>query len=116
MRIFRLTTLACVAAALLAMPANAKDVHRIGLKIDGFAPKSPSGKEYHLNDFKQEALVAVFLGTECPMAKLYVPRLAQLAREVDKCRVAFLGIDSNRQDSSKRSRPSPRDTRLIFPS
>ena len=87
MRIFRLTTLACVAAALMAMPANAKDVHRIGLKIDGFALKSPSGKEYHLNDFKQEALVAVFLGTECPMAKLYcaaVGPVGQGSRQVSR--------------------------------
>jgi peroxiredoxin len=42
--------------------------------------------------------VVCFLGTECPLAKLYGPRLAKLAKEFSQVR--FIGINSNVQDST----------------
>ncbi len=55
----------------------------VGKKIDGFALKSQFGKEYKLDDFAdQDVVVVVFLGTECPLAKLYAPRLAAHRRAV----------------------------------
>ena len=41
--------------------------------------------------------VVCFLGTECPLARLYGPRLTTMAREYPQVR--FFGINSNRQDS-----------------
>lgn len=68
-------------------------------KIDDFTLKSHFGKEYSLNDFAdKDAVVVVFLGAECPLAKLYAPRLVEIASRLGD-RVAFLGVDSNRQDS-----------------
>ena len=62
--------------------------------------KSQFGKEYALHDFADRDLVVIaFVGTECPMSKVYAPRLASLARKWDAKRVAFVGIDSNQQDS-----------------
>ena len=43
--------------------------------------------------------VVCFLGTECPLAKLYGPRLDRLADELTERRVQFVGVFSNRQDS-----------------
>ena len=43
--------------------------------------------------------VVCFLGTECPLAKLYGPRLAKLAQRFASQKVRFVGINSNRQDS-----------------
>jgi peroxiredoxin len=43
--------------------------------------------------------VLCFLGTECPLARLYGPRLDALARDLAPRGVAFLGINSNPQDS-----------------
>jgi hypothetical protein len=40
-------------------------------------------------------LVLVFLGTECPVARQYVPRLAELHRAFSGKRVQFLGIYSD---------------------
>src|SRR5262249_14434814 len=37
--------------------------------------------------------------TECPLAKLYAPRLVELAKQYGPKGVVFLGLDSNRQDS-----------------
>jgi peroxiredoxin/mono/diheme cytochrome c family protein len=69
-------------------------------RIEDFTLKSQFGKEYSLHDFKdRDAVVVVFLGTECPLAKLYGPRLAELAGAWDARRVAVVGIDSNQQDS-----------------
>ena len=51
-------------------------------------------------DLKDAKLVVVaFLGVECPLSKLYGPRLAELAKQYESKGVAFLGVDSNRQDS-----------------
>jgi peroxiredoxin/mono/diheme cytochrome c family protein len=46
----------------------------------------------------RKVVVLAFLGTECPLAEAYAPRLAELAREFDKRGVAFFGIDANQQD------------------
>ncbi len=58
------------------------------------------GKEVRLADFaEKQAVVVAFLGTECPLAKLYGQRLAEMAREYEARGVAFIGVDANRQDS-----------------
>lgn len=43
--------------------------------------------------------VFCFLGTQCPLAKLYGPRLQQMADEFGNDDVAFVGVNSNPQDS-----------------
>jgi len=76
------------------------EVGRIGSKIDDFALKNQFGKEYSLDEMKdRDVVVVVFLGAECPLAKLYGPRLADLAAKLADKGVAFVGIDSNQQDS-----------------
>ena len=84
----------------LATQALAAEASRIGREIDDFSLKSQFGKEYALSDLSDsEAVVVVFLGAECPLAKLYGPRLARLADKYAEQNVAFVGVDSNRQDS-----------------
>ena len=43
--------------------------------------------------------VVCFTGNECPLARLYVPRLKMIALEFTDSPVSFLAINSNRQDS-----------------
>ncbi len=43
--------------------------------------------------------VVCFLGTECPLAKLYAGRLTHWQREFEPRQVRFIGINSNQQDS-----------------
>ncbi|MEC9004320.1 MAG: redoxin domain-containing protein [Planctomycetota bacterium] len=57
------------------------------------------GKVSHLAEIKTPLVVMVFLGTECPLAQLYAPRLEQLSQKYAGRGVTFLGINSNRQDS-----------------
>ncbi|QEG21529.1 thioredoxin-like domain-containing protein [Mariniblastus fucicola] len=46
---------------------------------------------------EHELTVLCFLGTECPLAKLYAGRLEKFSKQFDKVR--FVGISSNVQDS-----------------
>ena len=43
----------------------------------------------------RKVVVLAFLGTECPLAEAYAPRLAELARDFGKQGVAFFGVDAN---------------------
>src|ERR671918_411273 len=49
--------------------------------------------------FASEPQVVVFLGTECPLAKRYGPRLAELARDYESQGVQFVAVNSNEQDT-----------------
>jgi peroxiredoxin len=46
----------------------------------------------------RKVVVLAFLGTECPLAEAYAPRLAELARDFGKRSVALFGVDANQQD------------------
>lgn len=50
-------------------------------------------------DMPGRILVVAFLGTECPLAKLYAGRLGELADEFSAQGVRVVGVVSNRQDS-----------------
>ncbi|MBM4074520.1 MAG: thiol-disulfide isomerase, partial [Planctomycetes bacterium] len=52
------------------------DAAELGEKVSNFTLHSYRGSDVSLDDFADQKLVAVaFLGTECPLAKLYGPRL-----------------------------------------
>ncbi len=90
----------CAINLCVCQRAAAADSDSIGTSIADFSLKNQFGKEYSLADAKDAQVVVVaFVGTECPLAKLYAPRLAQLATTFDSSKVAFLAIDSNQQDS-----------------
>ncbi len=72
----------------------------IGNTVENFKLQDFGGKPYQLADFAdKQAVVIAYLGVECPLAKLYAPRLAQLSARFADAGVAFLAIDSNQQDS-----------------
>ncbi len=72
----------------------------IGRKIADFSLRDCFGKERSLDEFKRVKLVVVaFLGTECPLARLYGARLESLNQQFADQGVSFIGINSNTQDS-----------------
>lgn len=72
----------------------------IGRTIAGFRLPDRLGAVHALEDFGEARLVVIaFLGTECPLAEQYGPRLVELADEFRARQVAFVGINSNQQDS-----------------
>ncbi len=73
-------------------------------------------QKWSLADAKDKKVVVVaFIGTECPLAKLYGPRLALLATEYQDKSVAFLAIDSNVQDSLAGLTAYARNSGITFP-
>jgi peroxiredoxin len=102
--------------ALLPVVARAGTPSPIGRKIDGFSGRDFRGKPTALTDFAQAKLVVVaFLGVECPLAKLYAPRLTELAAEFESKGVSFVGVDSNRQDSVTEMAYYARAHKITFP-
>ncbi len=71
----------------------------IGRKVDNFSLPDFHGKVYSLADYQDKIVVLAFLGTECPLARNYAPRLRDLAVEFERQGVVFLGVDANLQDS-----------------
>ncbi len=95
-----LSMLTTLAIGLGVTAVVADEASPIGKKIDGFTASDFRGKEVSLKDFADsKAVVVAVLGTECPQAKLYAPRLADLAKKFESQGVAFIGIDANQQDS-----------------
>ena len=64
---------------------------------------------------KQGHLVVCFLGIECPLAKLYAPRINQIAVEYAAKGFQFVAINSNRQDSTEEWREFAKSVELVFP-
>jgi peroxiredoxin/mono/diheme cytochrome c family protein len=90
----------CFCMAVVSVASATEQDPLIGRQIDDFKLNDFRGQPHALSDFQDKKLVVVaFLGTECPLAKLYGPRMQQLAQEFGPRGVAFLGINSNRQDS-----------------
>ncbi len=87
----------CGPHCLAGGPENAPAV---GHTVTEFALKDLQGVTHSLADLQDSPLVVVaFMGVECPLAKLYAPRLSELAEEFRQRGVAFLAIDANTQDS-----------------
>jgi peroxiredoxin len=60
-------------------------------------------------------LVVVFLGVECPLAKLYAGRLNELAERFGPSGVGFVAVDSNEQDSPADMAEFARTHSMRFP-
>jgi peroxiredoxin len=88
----------------------------LGRKIEPFRLQDHLGAWHSSADIPADHIVVVaFLGTECPLAKLYGPRLAKMAEEFKDQPVRFLGIDSNRQDSITKIAHYAKTSELTFP-
>lgn len=59
------------------------------------------GQTQILEQESEGLTVICFLGTECPLAKLYAGRLQTLFKTFSDQDVRFIGINSNRQDSAE---------------
>lgn len=81
-----------------------------------FSLQDYRGRAYTLQDLQDAKLIVVaFLGTECPLVKLYGPRLSRLAAEFAPRGVAFVGVNSNSQDSLAEIAAYARQHAIEFP-
>ncbi|WP_075086362.1 redoxin domain-containing protein [Mariniblastus fucicola] len=86
--------------ACFAQPISAEETKHTGEIVKEFVSQDYRGQEFKLSDVKDRKLVVLaFLGTECPLAKLYGGRLQTLADAYGDRGVTVIGINSNRQDN-----------------
>ncbi len=72
----------------------------IGTGVKTFSLPDMHGHERSLDEFADKQFIVVaFLGTECPLARLYAPRLQELCDEYARAESPLVGIDANQQDS-----------------
>jgi peroxiredoxin/mono/diheme cytochrome c family protein len=88
----------------------------LGRKVDAFELQDYRGTKHALSDYRDRKLVVLaFLGTECPLAKRYGQELARLADKYEPRGVAFLGVNSNVQDSITETAAYARQHDIKFP-
>lgn len=67
------------------------------------------------DDQSTELTIVCFLGNDCPMARLYVTRLNEIAQRYQDQNVRVIGINSNPQDSIVSIRKTIADLEIAFP-
>jgi peroxiredoxin len=72
----------------------------IGQKVPDFTLKDYTEKEHSLYDYlKSKAVVVMFIATQCPVSNAYNERMVDLYKSYTPKGVAFLAINSNKQES-----------------
>lgn len=93
--------LSLFALSLFTRASLGAEENGVGTTIADFSLQDYRGKRVSLHDFKdQKGVVVAFLGCDCPLAKLYAPKLQALAKDFAHRGVAVVGINSNVQDST----------------
>lgn len=89
---------AVLAALVSPDVATAQELSQTPLR--DFSLQDYRGKQHRLSDYAEaNILVLAFLGTECPLVKLYGPRLEEISKKYESRGVVILGMNANRQDS-----------------
>lgn len=75
-----------------------------------------SGRTHTLYGYQgRKAIVLVFLGNDCPVGNLYLPRLIELEKEFRNQRVVFLGVNSNAHETEKEVAQFVAERGITFP-
>jgi peroxiredoxin len=85
--------------SLLLAPEPTATASPVGKKVEDFRLQDYRGGWHSLGDCQAKVVVVAFLGIECPLVKVYAPRLVELAREFGPRGVEVIAINPNRQDS-----------------
>ncbi len=114
---------ALVALALFSLGAAPTDKSELPLKrmvgqrFSNFSAKDVvTGRKVSRDDFRgKRAVVLAFLGTDCPVANLYLPRLLELNQAYKSRGVVMLGINSNAHETSEQVAAYVKDNKIDFP-
>lgn len=105
-----------IAALFLIVASSAFAGEKVvGRKVDDFRLQDFRGNWHQLDAVPQKVVVIAFLGYECPLVKLYAPRLVELSNQYTPKGVAFLAVNPNRQDSVTEMASFARRHHLNFP-
>ncbi len=87
-----------------------------GTTVKDFSLTDVNGNEHTLSNYtNQKAIVLIFVATRCPVSNAYNERMAELHVEYSKKDIAFLGINSNKQEDMKEIKNHAQENGLSFP-
>ncbi len=102
--------------SLQTLFAADNEIPEIGDRVENFTLQDYNGNEHSLSDFKDSrAIVLMFIATQCPVSNAYNSRMVALYNDYHPENVAFVGINSNRQESVREIAEHARDHALPFP-
>lgn len=106
----------CGQVSRLALASDGKAKTAIGSKIASFELTDYQGRKWSSGELQgSKATVVVFLGTQCPLAKIYIARINQLEAEFKKSGISFIAISPNVQDSLEMMAAFARKHKLEIP-
>jgi len=108
-----LASLFCDNSAIGVTPAEAAP--QLGRQIEQFTLRDYRGKERSLAEFEGKPVAVVFVGSDCPLAKLYAPRLEEIFQQFKEQGVGVVAINSNVQDSLEKVGAYARIHKVTFP-
>lgn len=103
----------CVSPTRAATPES--PAPQLGTQIEDFTLRDYRGKERSLKEFDGKPVAVVFVGSDCPLAKLYAPRLEEIFQQYKEQGVGVVAINSNVQDSLEKIRAYARVHKVTFP-
>ncbi len=97
--------------------AHAEETEPQTAPVANFALSDAHGQDVSLYDHRQGVVATVLAWTsvDCPIAKLYAPRLARLDKEYRDEGVRFFGVNPNLQDSAEEVRERAAKVGVEFP-
>jgi peroxiredoxin len=88
----------------------------VGVRAPNFVLQNAQGETHALADFRdKKAVVLVFLGTECPVANLYVPDLVALQEKYAEQGVQFIAVNPNPGDTAEEIAKHAEEYKLSLP-
>ena len=85
-------------------------------KVPNFTLKDYTGKEHSLYDYlNHKAIVVMFIATQCPVSNNYNERMVKLYKDYSRTGIAFLAINSNKQESIEEITEHSKNHEFEFP-
>ena len=104
---------------LLAVAAFSFSVLHAGdakKKVGDFTLEDYNGAKHSLTDYKSsKVIVLMFIATQCPVSNGYNTRMVELYKDYSPKGVAFIGINSNKQESVEDVRNHAKEHGFEFP-
>ena len=85
-------------------------------KVENFTLEDFNGIKHSLKDYaSSKAIVLMFIATQCPVSNAYNERMELLCKEYASKGVAFLGINSNKQETVEEIKEHAKEHGFSFP-
>lgn len=84
--------------------------------VENFTLKDVNNKQHSLTDYKSsKAIVLMFIATQCPVSNAYNERMVQLYKDYASKGIAFIGINSNKQEDIEEINQHAKEHGFEFP-